>query len=175
MPDLLLGGGSRTLGGMNWRSTSCPTGFDLATGAGFDDATEVMVARVPGGALSWTPPMESSLARGADHAWFVRAIIGEPGSETEETAQWSEARFFRVAAAPSPSEVEDAMRILSAYVDAGGVVESDVETPAARGTSDDAEQRRAASAAHRKQSGSQLKSVGTAITAVRGEVPDPGW
>jgi hypothetical protein len=151
-----------------------PVGFDLATGAGFDDATEVMVVRVPGGALSWTPPMESSLARGVDYAWFVRAVVGAPGIEADDRAQWSDARFFRVAASPSASEVEDAIRILSAYVDAGGVAESDIEPTVARGSSDHAGQRRAASAVNRKQGGSQVKSVGTAITAVRGEVPDPG-
>ncbi len=151
-----------------------PVGYDLATGAGFDDATEVLVVRVPGGALSWTPPMESSLARGADHAWFVRALVGEPGSETEDNAQWSEARFFRVGASPSASEVEDAIRILSAYVESGGVVESEIEPAAARGASDHAGQRRAASAVNRKQGGPQVKSVGSAISAVRGEVPDPG-
>ncbi len=151
-----------------------PVGFDLATGGGFDDAIEVVVARVPEapfrGRRRWSPRW-----RGAQimHGLFVPSPANR-GSKPRLPPRGPRRSFFRVAASPSATEVEDAIRILSAYVDAGGVVESEIENTAARGTSDHAGQRRAASVVNRKQGGSQVKSVGTAITAVRGEVPDPG-
>ena len=151
-----------------------PVDFDSGTGAGFDDAIEVLTAHVPGGALSWTPPLESSLARGADYVWFVRAIIGEPAIDGGDPTEWSTGRFFRVASAPSPSEIEDALRVLTAYVDAGGELDTEVGHSAVSGTTRDVGQRRAAADAGRIRGGAELKSVGTAITAMRGEVPDPG-
>ena len=154
-----------------------PPGFDPATGTGLDEAIEVLVALVPGGAMSWTPPLESGLTRGAEHVWFVRAV-SEDDSPAESSGAWSPGRFFRVSAAPSAAEVENALQVLASYVDSGGNVailndESVVDEEDLSSRSAD-QPRRAAAAKSRKSDGSALKSVGSAITAVRGEVPDPG-
>lgn len=91
-------------------ATACPTfswtydpeatAVDLAvyrldsaeTGAAPEEAPPAVAARLPSGAVSWTPDSEECLEPGERYAWFVR-------SESDGLAgPWSEGNLFEVAA-----------------------------------------------------------------------------
>jgi hypothetical protein len=76
-------------------------------------ARPVVSIRVPGAASSWTPSVGRCLARGSRYAWFVRAV------GLEKLGKWSEGRVFEVAAAPTVTEVEQALELLQRYLEAG--------------------------------------------------------
>jgi hypothetical protein len=142
---------------------------DPSSSAGFDGAVEVIFARLPGGASSWTPSSESRLARGANHAWFVRALFDGDTDEFGEASDWSEGRFFRVVAAPTAAEVREALDVLTAHLENGDSVKTEVSATSARGSSALTADRTAAST----PGVDGPDSPGTAIAAIRGETPDP--
>ena len=148
-----------------------PPEFDPAT-ASIDGAVEVLFAELPRGAMSWTPPLESGLAPGADHVWFVRAVFDAEGLDVNGESRWSSPRFFHVAA-PTPVGVDEALRVLSAYIGAGGELEAGVDAGTFPARANDAGRRRGDGVADTKLSGTRVKDVGTARAAIRGEAPDP--
>ncbi len=75
-----------------------PPQTDLAAWS-LDEAVEVLFVELPVGVTAWTPSLESGLARGADHVWFVRGVFGDFGLDEVDATEWSVARFFRVAGA----------------------------------------------------------------------------
>jgi hypothetical protein len=77
--------------------------------------SEVLYARVPGGATSWTPALDQCLASGGSYVWFVRGIHENESGE-EAPGDWSEGLFFAVSAGLSREEVAEAMRVLQRYV-----------------------------------------------------------
>ncbi len=68
-------------------------------------APELVVQQtLPGAAQGWTPSLGLCLEPGGRYAWS----IGTQG-------EWSSARLFEVAAAPSAAEVDDALSVLARY------------------------------------------------------------
>ena len=66
----------------------------------------VLTVTLPGTANGWTPSLGQCLEPGGRYAWSV----GTGG-------EWSEASLFEVPAAPSVTEVEEAMAVLRRFVD----------------------------------------------------------
>ena len=65
----------------------------------------VLSLRLPGTSQGWTPPLGRCLEPGASYAWSVGA-----------NGDWSEASLFEISAAPSVTEVEEAMAVLRSFV-----------------------------------------------------------
>jgi hypothetical protein len=81
---------------------------DSVVGAG----SPVLVHRLAGPALSWTPALTDCLAAGASYAWIVRAQgIGRAGTSSE----LSEPLFFRTPSGPTLEDVERAVEVLRAW------------------------------------------------------------
>jgi hypothetical protein len=126
--------------------------------------SEVLYARVPGGATSWTPALDQCLASGGSYVWFVRGIHENESGE-EAPGDWSEGLFFAVSAGLSREEVAEAMRVLQRYV--GVDVSAGVErNEAAEATSRTTPTVSLGTAAARK-------SVPVAATAIRGHLTAP--
>ncbi len=131
---------------------------------------EVLFAELPAGATAWQPELADGLDPGADYVWFVRAVTD---AETGEGSEWSEPRFFEVAAAPSAEQVRQAMDLLERWQaanDSGSLV-----LPSAAATDPVSVPAAAAAVAADSGSGAGVsgKSVPTAVAAVRGSSPDP--
>jgi hypothetical protein len=127
--------------------------------------TQVLYARVPGGATSWTPALDQCLAPGGSYVWFVRAVFDDEAGE-EVPGDWSDGLFFAVSAVPSSEEVAEALRVLRRYVgdDATVLDEPDgVTTPGSPTVS-------RAAPTHPSPS---PKAVPSAKTAIRGALSDP--
>jgi hypothetical protein len=150
-----------------------PADFDPISTAGFDGAVEVLYARLPGGASSWTPPSESRLARGTSYVWFVRAIFDENGRDLGGASDWSGGRYFKVDEGPTAVDVREALDVLAAFARHGG--ETDTAIAAAlepdRATTDAARHTDAGSSGAPRNFG--IDSVDTGLAAIRGEMPDP--
>ncbi|MCP4663726.1 MAG: hypothetical protein GY856_50725 [bacterium] len=116
---------------------------------------------LPGSAHGWTPALERCLVRGGRYAWSLRA------RRDDGLGEWSEASFFRVAAAPSAAEVEQALAVLQAYLAAGGQTEGFVDRPAAKA---EARQPSPSPAVGGPQPRLPISPDATALT---GELPDP--
>ena len=130
----------------------------------------VLRARVPGGATAWQPSLTDGLEPGADHVWFVRAVLGEEAGDVVETGDWSAGRFFAVSPAPSQREIEYALEVLRRAADPGaaGTAALDEPLPEARRGSP----ARAAARRRTVPPGGEAKSVPTATAAIRGSSPD---
>jgi hypothetical protein len=143
-----------------------PEGVEPAavTSADLGREAEVLYARVPGGATSWTPALDQCLAPDGSYVWFVRGIHeNESGEETP--GDWSDGLFFAVSAVPSREEVAEAMRVLRRFV--GEDVTAGVErNEAAEATLRTTPTVSLGTAAARK-------SVPVAATAIRGHLTAP--
>ena len=131
--------------------------------------TEVLYTTVPGRATSWTAPSSESLGTGDSYVWFIRAVA-DP--EVGQGSDWSEPRFFEVAAAPSSEQVRRALDVLSRYVAEGGdeavlaaLAEDDAAEPAPEAA--------ARSGAKKPAATAPIKSRQGLVTAIQGEVADP--
>lgn len=82
--------------------------YDVSTGAEAEEPT--LSARLPAGAVAWTPG-GSCLTAGGRYAWTVRAR-----GDGEGAAAWSEPALFDVAGAPSLDEVQAALATLRRYM-----------------------------------------------------------
>ena len=71
----------------------------------------VLRISLPGTAQGWTPALGQCLEPGGQYAWTLRAVedTGEPGA-------WSEANVFEISAAPSVTEIEEALLLLRQYL-----------------------------------------------------------
>ena len=69
--------------------------------------------QISGGALTWTPPLERCLDRGASYAWSVRVVDGE-GAEGGPSFQVI--RLFQIAGAAGMLEVEEAIEVLQRFL-----------------------------------------------------------
>jgi len=127
------------------------------------EAGEALKARVAGRAAGWTPDLADGLVRGATYVWFLRAVYREDRGEVIEAGEWSQERFFSISTPPASAEVEEALRVLRR--DAQQTADSE-DVEARRGDA-----HKPAGTALRGLAGSP-KSVSTAKTAIRGNVPD---
>lgn len=105
----------------NWGSVDGATAYELAVyrlpreGEEAETPPEAVIrTTLPGSAHGWTPDLTLCLERGAGYAWTLRA------HGPDDVGEWSEASFFRVAAAPSVAEVEQALVVLRSYLAAAG-------------------------------------------------------
>jgi len=127
---------------------------------------EVLYARVPGGALAWTPSAEQCFASGGRYVWFVRAATEVVGDDIVAAGDWSAGRHFELPAGPTVEELARAVDVIRQWEEANGG--RSLPLAAAADFS--------AAAASRSTSGtwsgsSHPKSVPTASAAVRGEHP----
>jgi hypothetical protein len=136
-----------------------PPGADHDADLELTRASEVVYARVVGGASAWTPSLEQCLAPGAAHAWFVRAVF-DP--DTETAGEWSQPLLFAVSAMPSAGEVHEAIAVLQRYAESSNGRSGSPEPDALR-------------TAGRVVWASKVapRDVPSAVTAIRGEHPDP--
>ncbi|MEJ2190005.1 MAG: hypothetical protein P8Y93_11470 [Acidobacteriota bacterium] len=86
-----------------------PSEVDLAL------ADEVLYARMPGRATTWTPSLEQCLEPGGAYAWFVRAVVAEESEEKAAGSGWSTPRFFAISPRPSAAELDEALNVLRRY------------------------------------------------------------
>ena len=123
---------------------------------------EVLSKSISGRAMAWTPEAADCFAPGDRYVWFVRAVTD---ADTWEGSEWSQPRFFEVAAAPSVNELERALEVLRRWEAANGDASpmlSSAAAPAAASTS-------FPDSGSGTRSGSiHLKSVITGATAIRG-------
>ena len=123
---------------------------------------EVLSKSISGRAMAWTPEAADCFAPGDRYVWFVRAVTD---ADTGEGSEWSQPRFFEVAAAPSANELERALEVLRRWEAANGDASpmlSSAAAPAAASTS-------FPDSGSGTRSGSiHLKSVITGATAIRG-------
>lgn len=82
--------------------------------AGTADPEVVRQWTLPGSATGYTPPLSSSLERGASYAWTLRARRGD------NVGTWAAPRFFEIPAAPSQEELAAALEVLAAHLRATG-------------------------------------------------------
>lgn len=75
------------------------------------EARPVLRHVLPGSVGSWTPGLHRCLERGERYAWTVRSVGSEAASD------WSDPRFFRVAAGPSEEEFERAVAVVRQYLE----------------------------------------------------------
>ncbi len=86
----------------SWTAVEEAGGYELLVVEVAEGAAEpALEARVPAGALSWTPAADRCLAPGGRYAWTVRPLTGE----------WSEALLFTVAP-PAAMDLEGALAVL---------------------------------------------------------------
>jgi hypothetical protein len=81
---------------------------------------EVLYARVPAGALSWTPSSDQCFAPGGDYVWFIRSVKEVEGDQIISSGEWSHGRSFSIPASPSVEQVTEALEVLHRYVTEGG-------------------------------------------------------
>ena len=135
-----------------------------------DQAQEALTAWVPGGATGWTPGTADGLEHGAAYVWFVRALFERHDGELE-AGSWSEGRFFEVAESPLAADTTEAAEVLRRLLAAGGSLEDFIGDGEAWGARRNADVRRRAGVVDGALGGG-AKSVSTAKTAIRGDVPD---
>ena len=131
---------------------------------------EVLYNSVSGRATGWTPESSECFVSGESYVWFVRAVMDAEGARSSE---WSEPRFFEVAAAPSAEELERAIEVIRRWDAANGdgslILSADAApaaVPAAAAVSD------ADSDTDSDTGSAAPKSVITGTAAIRGEQPD---
>jgi len=127
-----------------------------------DEAVEVLFVELPVGVTAWTPSLESGLARGAGHVWFVRGVMGDDATE------WSVARFFRVVGADTRAETESVTRKGVGRSGTGSGTGSGSMGASSRGTNAEGDR----SAMAKRVGETKTKDVSTAMAAIRGEMPD---
>ena len=130
-----------------------------------DQAVEVLFVELPVGVTAWTPSLERGLARGAEHVWFVRGVMGE-----DEATQWSKARFFRVAGGFSSGTGTGTGTdtvTATATATATATVTATVTDPAIATATATGPSAMADSVGETK-----TRDVSTAMAAIRGEMPD---
>lgn len=131
-----------------------------------DEAVEVLFVELPSGVTAWTPPLESGLARGADHVWFVRGEFGDAGLGEVNSTEWSAARFFRVASAVVQADANSITR------EGGGSPNADESADPVEAGSRGMSAVPDRSAMEKRLGEANTKDVGTAVAAIRGEMPD---
>ena len=76
-----------------------------------------LAVRIPGGALSFTPPLDRCFERGAPYAWSVRAVTGDGASD------WAAPLLFAVAAEPAV-ELVAALDVVRRYVERSSEIDT---------------------------------------------------
>jgi len=110
----------------SWQAIEGAAGYEIVTyevteGTGQDTTVdlalvrEVVFARVPSGATSWTPDAARCLAPGGRYAWFVRAIFVD--EDDEVATEWSDPLLLTVRVGLTAADVERALDVLLQYVD----------------------------------------------------------
>ena len=122
--------------------------------------TEVLYARVPGGALAWTPSADQGFAPGGRYVWFVRAVTELAGDQVIEAGGWSEGRYFTVPVAPSLDDVQRAVEVIKQWEASNGGETLPLSSGAVPAAVSDA-----------GTSSAAPKSIPTASAAIRGEHP----
>ncbi len=123
---------------------------------------EVLYTSISGRAMAWTPEAADCFAPGDSYGWFVRAVTD---ADTGDGSEWSQPRFFEVAAAPSADELERAVEVLRRWEAANGdasPILSSAAAPAAASTSFPV------SGSGTGSGSTHLKSVITGTAAIRG-------
>lgn len=125
----------------SWGAVSGAKSYELVVYRVEDSSQEarsVLERSLPGSATTWTPSLESCLARGARYAWNVRAVGQDWRSE------WSPLNIFQVASGPSEAEFEAAVEVVRSYLAIGeGAAETsepvvgETEAPASAGPGPD--------------------------------------
>ena len=148
-----------------------PGGADVATGFELSPEEEVLYTSVAGTATGWTPGLEQCLVPGGRYVWFVRAVFDDDAIDAG--AEWSAGRFFSVVAAPSAAEIEQDLDVLRRY--AGDPEAGDAEAAGRTPRADGDQRASSGSAVPRSSSAPKAggRSVPGAVSAIRGEMPDP--
>ncbi len=156
-----------------WTLAAPARGYDLADYRADDLAAQVAAAPVlgatlPAGASAWSPPQDRCLPRGGRYAWTVRAA-GDEG-----WGPWAEPLLFAVPELSAATDIRQALDLLAAAL---GQDREQVATilgaDLARGGEDvGARLTPGAAGAPAGTSPAQGAPLG-AVTALRGEVPDP--
>jgi hypothetical protein len=136
----------------------------------FSPENEVLFTSISGRAASWTPETSECFVPGESYVWFIRAVTD---TETGEGSEWSEARFFEVAAAPSAEELARAVEVIRRWEAAGGggsLPLSAATDPVAATVPATAADSGTGSGTGTGSTGT--KSVITGTAAIRGEQPD---
>jgi hypothetical protein len=136
----------------------------------FTPENEVLYTSISGLASAWTPESSDCFLPGESYVWFIRAVAD---AETGEGSEWSEPRFFQVAAAPSAEELARAVEVIRRWEAAGG----GGSLPLSAATDPVAATVPATAADSGTGSGTasgatRTKSVITGTAAIRGEQPD---
>jgi hypothetical protein len=148
-----------------------PDGFETTLGIELSADHEVQYTRVLGSANGWTPPLERCFIPGGSYVWFVRAVFDE--QDVSEAGDWSEGRYFSLAAAPSAQEVEHALEVLRRYAGESGSDLGAVERAAADHRNTGRATRRSGEAGLPGSPKDGERSTLTGPAAIRGEMPDP--
>jgi hypothetical protein len=99
----------------SWAALKGASSYDLVVyeiGELVVGARPTLATRIPGGALSFTPPLDRCFERGAPYAWSVRAVTGDGASD------WAAPLFFAVADEP-PVDLAAALELVRRYLAAG--------------------------------------------------------
>lgn len=80
----------------------------------------VLNLELPGSASAWTPPLGLCLQRGQTYAWSVRAL------QADGPGEWAGAHIFRVTEQVFRADVQEAIRVLRAYLLEQGLTPEEV-------------------------------------------------
>jgi hypothetical protein len=128
-------------------------------------AEQVLYTKVGGTANSWTPNLTQCLTPGGNYAWFVRAVFREDEKQVTEASEWSYGRFFKISNMPSSREVEEALSVLRRHTGHSHSGAAAVERQAVN-------RERSLPSEGLEIPPPGQKSVSSAKTAIRGNVPD---
>ncbi len=127
---------------------------------------EVLYTSISGRATGWTPESSECFLAGEHYVWFVRAVTE---LETGEGSDWSEPRYFEVAAAPSAEELAQAIEVIRRWESSGG---DGSRTLSARADAAAVPAAAAVAVPDADAGSAAPKSVITGTAAIRGEQPD---
>jgi len=159
----------------SWQAVSGAVGYEVVVyelppqtelaAWSLERAVEVLFVELPVGVTAWTPSLERGLARGADHVWFVRGVFG---GGSEDATEWSAARFFRVAGEMTPAETRLVTREGIGRSGTGSGTGSGSMGASSRETKAEGDR----NAMAKRVGETKTKDIGTAMAAIRGEMPD---
>jgi hypothetical protein len=98
----------------SWTEVPAAEHYELvvySVGEAEGESTQLRRHRLPGGARSWTPSLDSCLDRGGRYAWSVRA------AKKEGVSEWSAPSLFEVTAESSEAELEGALEVIRQYLE----------------------------------------------------------
>ncbi len=132
---------------------------------------EALYARVPGGALAWTPSADRCFAPGGRYVWFLRSVSGLAVDQGIEAGEWSAGRYFEVPGGPSAEELARAVEVIRRWEATAGSGASFISSGTGTGTDTETDADRDKATNDRTGTGNS-KSVQTASAAIRGDNPE---